>query len=40
MMNFQEAWFGVIDKDSGNIRVMQIKKKWASISDAQNIEHA
>lgn len=39
IMNYQEAWFGVIDKDSGNTRVMQIKKKWASISDTQNIQH-
>lgn len=39
IISYQAAWFGVIDKDSGNTRVMQIKKKWASISDTQNIQH-
>lgn len=35
IMNYQEVWFG----DPGNTRVMQIKKKWTSISDTQNIQH-
>lgn len=35
IMSFQEVWFGVIDKGSGNIRLMQIKEKRAPIAYTQ-----